>query len=187
MIRRATPTGKEIKLDSKKHIVSKTDTKGNIIYANDYFTEISGYNKSELIGTPHNILRHPDMPKVIFKLMWNSIKSKQNITAVVKNLTKNGDHYWIVTDFDIQKNPDTGAIENYIAYRQAASQKVITQIEPLYETFKEIEDKYDMEASFKYCAGYLQEKNMGYHQFIKELAKPTGMTAMFFKAMKKLF
>ncbi len=187
MTQRPTPTGKEIRLDSKKHIVSKTDTKGNILYANDYFTEVSGYNKSELIGTPHNILRHPDMPKAIFKLMWDSIKSNQNITAVVKNLAKSGDHYWIVTDFDIQKDPNTGAIKNYIAYRQAASKKVVEKIEPLYKTLKEIEDKHDMEASFEYLTGYLQEKNMGYHQFIEELAKPTGMAAMFFEAMKKLF
>jgi len=186
-MQRPEPTGRAIKLDPKKHIVSKTDIKGNILYANDYFTEISGYDKSELIGTPHNILRHPDMPKAIFKLMWDSIKSNQNITAVVKNLAKNGDHYWIVTDFDIQKDPHTGSIKNYIAYRQSAPQKVIDIIEPLYKTLKDIEDEHDMDASVEYLTGYLQEKNMGYHQFIEDLAKPSGITAMFFAAMKKLF
>ncbi|MEA2028973.1 MAG: PAS domain-containing protein [Campylobacterota bacterium] len=185
-MQRPTPTGKEIRLDPKKHIVSKTDIKGNILYANDYFTEIAGYDKSELIGTPHNILRHPDMPKAVFKLMWDSIKANQNITAVVKNLAKNGDHYWIVTDFDIQKDAN-GGIKNYIAYRQVAPRHVIEEIEPLYKTLKGIEDEHGMEASIEYLTGFLQEKNMGYHQYIEELAKPSGLTAMFFAAMKKLF
>ncbi|MEJ2469266.1 MAG: PAS domain S-box protein, partial [Campylobacterales bacterium] len=65
------PVDEEIKLDPKKYIVSKTDPKGIIEYGNDYFVEISGYKESELIGQPHNIIRHPDMPKVVFKLMWD--------------------------------------------------------------------------------------------------------------------
>ena len=80
----------EIILNSKRYIVSKTDTKGNLIYANDYFVEISGYSHGELMGKPHNIIRHPDMPRVLFKLMWQRIKTGQNIMAIVKNQTKDG-------------------------------------------------------------------------------------------------
>ena len=114
------PTGNEIKLGSKDMLVSKTDAQGNITYGNSKFVEIAGYKESELIGSAHNILRHPDMPKAVFYLMWQSIQNGKNIMAVVKNLSKNGDHYWVTTDFEIQKNRE-GKIRNYIAFRHPAS------------------------------------------------------------------
>ena len=88
-----TPLNEAIKLDKHKYIMSRTDTKGNIEFGNDYFFKISGYSPQELIGKPHNIIRHPDMPKVVFKLMWDRIQSGQNIFAIVKNLAKDGRFY----------------------------------------------------------------------------------------------
>ncbi len=90
------PTNKEIKLNPRKYILSTTDLKGNITRVNDYFIEICKYSKEELIGAPHSIVRHPDMPKAIFYLMWQYIQNGNNITAVVKNMAKNGDHYWVI-------------------------------------------------------------------------------------------
>ncbi|WP_434657588.1 PAS domain S-box protein [Sulfurimonas sp. NW9] len=69
-----TPIDEEIQLDPKRYIVSETDEKGKITYANDYFQEVSGYTEEELLGQPHSIVRHPDMPKVVFKLLWETIK-----------------------------------------------------------------------------------------------------------------
>lgn len=183
---RPIPTGKEIKLDAKKFIVSKTDVKGKIVYGNDYFTEISGYKESELVGSPHNILRHPDMPKAIFYLMWEYLKNGRNIMAVVKNLAKNGDHYWVVTDFDIKRD-NLGKIRNYIAFRQAAPKQVVKEIEPLYEKLLKIEQEHGMDASFEYLQGFLEEQNKNYDQFVEELAKPKGLSAIIFSKMKKLF
>jgi len=183
---RPIPTGKETKLNPKQYIVSKTDTTGKIVYGNDYFTEISGYKESELIGQPHNILRHPDMPKAIFYLMWKHLKSGRNIMAVVKNLAKNGDHYWVTTDFDIKRDRE-GNVRHYIAYRQASPKHVVKEIEPLYAKLLEIEDDHGMEASIEYLNGYLEEKRMNYDQFIEDLAKPKGLGAMFFATMKKMF
>ena len=68
------PVDEQIKLDAKRYIVSRTDPKGVIEYGNDYFVEISGYKGSELVGQPHNIIRHPDMPRIVFKMMWDRIK-----------------------------------------------------------------------------------------------------------------
>jgi len=184
-MKKLLPTGVEIKLNPKKYIVSKTDIDGNIIYANDYFTEISGYSESELIGSPHNILRHPDMPKVIFKLMWNSIQNSKNIKAVVKNLAKDGRHYWIITDFDIQKD-SSGNIQNYIAYRQVASKNIIKDIEPLYKKLLDIESKYGYSESEKYLTEFLERRDMSYSQFIEDLAKKKGFSSILFNSMKKL-
>ena len=185
-VKKAVPTGKEIKLDSKKFIVSKTDTTGKIIYGNDYFTEVSGYKECELIGTPHNILRHPDMPQAIFYLMWQHLKSNRNIMAVVKNLAKNGNHYWVTTDFNINRDRE-GNIFSYMAFRQASSKQVINIIEPLYKTLLQIEKEHNMDASIEYLDAYLEEKQMNYDQFIEDLAKPKGLTSLFFEKMKKMF
>jgi PAS domain S-box-containing protein len=183
---RPIPTDVEIKLNPKKYIVSKTDRKGKIIYVNDYFTEISKYSEVELVGSPHNIIRHPDMPKIIFKIMWNSIENNRNITAVVKNLAKNGKHYWIITDFDIQKDANN-EIKNYVAYRWAAAPRVVKAIEPLYKKLVEIEKEQNDKASEDYLANFLDEKNMSYQQFIENLAKPKKATERLLNSVKKLF
>jgi PAS domain-containing protein len=82
------PTNHPIFLDPNRIIMSKTDLNGIIEFANDYFIEISGYSRAELMGQPHNIIRHPEMPKVIFKLLWDHIQKGESIYAFVKNLTK---------------------------------------------------------------------------------------------------
>jgi len=186
-LKKPLPTGIEIKVDSKKLIVSKTDMRGKIIYGNEYFTEISGYKESELIHSPHSILRHPSMPKAIFFLMWKHLKAGRNIMAVVKNMTKYGNHYWVTTDFDIKKNSITGKPEYYIAFRQAAPRQVIEPMEKLYAKLLEIEYEHGMEASVTYFESYLEEKGMNYDQFIEELAKPKGLKAIIFEKMKNLF
>jgi PAS domain S-box-containing protein len=180
------PTGKELKLHPKDMIVSKTDARGIISYGNQKFVEISGYKESELIGMPHNILRHPDMPKAIFYLMWKSIKNGHNIMAVVKNMAKSGDHYWVTTDFEIQKNKE-GKIRNFIAFRQATPKSVVKVIEPLYATMLEIEEKHSMDESINYLEAYLEERHMSYNQFIEDLAKPQGIAGVLFSKMKRFF
>jgi PAS domain S-box-containing protein len=76
-------------------IVSKTDLKGLITYANKTFLDISGFTEEELLGQPHNIIRHPDMPQCVFKLLWKTVAKGDEIFAYVKNMCKNGDHYWV--------------------------------------------------------------------------------------------
>ena len=98
-------------------IVSKTDTKGIITYANDMFCKISGYSKEELIGQPHNIVRHPDVPKSVFRQMWKTIKKDEKIwTGVVKNKRKNGEEYVVQASILPLKNTE-GEVVEYIALR----------------------------------------------------------------------
>ncbi|WP_151899405.1 PAS domain-containing protein [Sulfurimonas sp. NW15] len=153
-----TPIDEEIQLDPKRYIVSETDEKGKITYANDYFQEVSGYTEEELLGQPHSIVRHPDMPKVVFKLLWETIKQGKNINAVVKNLAKDGRYYWIFTEFEIRKDTDTGKIIGYHASRKTISRHVIEIIADLYARLLEIEKKEGLAASEKYLISFLKEK-----------------------------
>ncbi|WP_457748690.1 PAS domain-containing protein [Sulfurimonas sp.] len=181
------PINNEIKLNPKKYIVSKTDSKGIIEYGNDYFVEISGYSEAELIGKPHSIVRHPDMPKVVFKMMWDRINEAQNIIAVVKNLAKDGSYYWVVTEFEPKIDPITNKIISHTAYRKAAPQKAISAMEPIYEKLLEIEKEGGMEASEKYLRGFFEEKQISYDDFINDLVGNKGVFKIFFAAMKKIF
>ncbi|WP_457750145.1 PAS domain-containing protein [Sulfurimonas sp.] len=157
-MKKPTPIDEEIQLDPKRYIVSETDAKGKITYVNDYFMEISGYSEDELIGQPHSIVRHPDMPKVVFKLLWETIKQGKNINAVVKNMAKDGRYYWIFTEFEIRKNTDTGEIIGYHASRKTISKHVIEIIADLYAKLLEIEKSDGVDASEKYLISFLKEK-----------------------------
>jgi len=157
-MQKPTPLNEEIPLDPKRYIVSETDEKGRITFANDYFMEISGYNQEELIGTPHNIVRHPDMPKVVFKLLWETISQGKNINAVVKNLAKDGRYYWIFTEFETRKDTDTGEIIGYHAARKSISKHVIEIIADLYAALLDIEKHGSVEDSQRHLVDFLKDK-----------------------------
>ncbi len=147
----------EISLDPKKYIISSTDTKGLITDVNDYFMEISGYSREELIGKPHNIIRHPDMPKVVFKLMWERLSNGQDIIALVKNMAKDGRYYWIFTTFEPQKNAN-GEVIGYTAHRKLAPKHTIETIADIYRQVLEVEKKEGIEASEQFLDAYLKER-----------------------------
>ena len=165
---RPVPINNEIKLDPYKTIMSKTDRKGIIEYANDYFVEISGYKEWELMGQPHNILRHPDMPKVIFKTLWDKLNQAQPTIAIVKNLAKDGSFYWVVADF-ISKTDEEGNIKAHYARRKAIPEEVKAKISEFYTTLLNIEKKSGMEASQVYLEAYLDDIGMDYETFIHHL------------------
>jgi PAS domain S-box-containing protein len=177
----------KIKLDKYKYIMSQTDTNGIIEFANDYFVEISGYSEDELLRKPHNIIRHPDMPKVIFKLMWERLKSGRSIYALVKNRAKSGRYYWVTTQFDIKYDPTRKKCIGYLGYRQAANPKAVKAVEPLYAKLVEIESSQGMEASEKYLTEFLEAQGKDYDEYIHSLALGNGALTLFFKAMKKFF
>ncbi len=181
------PTDNEIKLSTKRYIVSKTDTKGIILYGNDYFIEISGYIEEELIGQPHSIVRHPDMPKIAFKMMWDRIKQGKNFIAVVKNLSKSGDYYWVVTEFEPKRDPISNEIISHTAFRKAAPQKAIDTMTPIYAKLLEIEESSSIVESEKYLREFLEENNTTYDDFINELIGNKGIFKIFFAAMKRIF
>ena len=155
---RPEPIDEEIKLDPKRYLVSETDPKGVITYCNDYFVEISGYSRDELIGQPHNIIRHPDMPKVVFKLLWKLIQNGQNFNAVVKNLAKDGRYYWVFTEFTIRQDPSTHEVIGYTASRKTVSKHIIDIISALYSKLIEIERDVDIYAAERYLNAFMKEQ-----------------------------
>ncbi|MEO8774056.1 MAG: PAS domain-containing protein [Gelidibacter sp.] len=129
----------EVVWDKKSIVMSKTDNQGNIEYANEAFVQVSGYEDYELVSQPHNIIRHPHMPKVIFKMLWENLKEGKNFHGVVKNLAKSGRFYWMITDFEIIRD-NRNNITNYIAKRQAMPEDALRKhIEPLYNKLLQIE------------------------------------------------
>lgn len=161
----------EIQLDPKRTIVSETDSKGKITFCNDYFIEVCGYTKEELIGAPHNIIRHPDMPKIVFKLLWETIKGGKNINVVVKNRAKDGRYYWIFTEFETRKDADTGDVIGYTASRKTISKHVIEVMENLYNELLEVEDAQGIEASEEFLNEFLQEQgdDINFSNFMDEV------------------
>jgi len=121
-------------------IISQTDLKGIITYANRMFCDTSGYRASELTGQPHNIIRHPDMPKAAFEKMWETIKSGQAWNGLVKNLRKDGLYYWVDTEILPLKDADDN-VTGYIAARKPASRKNIEETKELYNKMLEQEQQ----------------------------------------------
>ena len=185
MIYRPIVLNEEIKFSKKKFIVSKTDLKGNIIFTNKNFSEVSGYDEAELIGAPHNILRHPDMPKAVFFVVWQTLLAGQPISGVVKNLAKSGKYYWVIADLEPKFNVK-GEIIALTAFRRAAPQDVIDTTEGLYATMLAIEKKHGMEKSLAYLEAFLEEHDLNYNEFIEELIKPKGIIAILLNTFKRL-
>ncbi|SHI38383.1 PAS domain-containing protein [Flavobacterium terrae] len=170
-IERPAPIDKEVAWDKTQVIMSKTDKFGTIEYANEVFSDVSGYEDYELMAKPHNIIRHPDMPKVIFKVLWDNLKKGNNFHAIVKNMAKSGRYYWVITDFDIAKNEE-GEIVHYFARRKAVPSEVITNhIEPLYKKLFQIEEASGLEAAEKYLIGFLEEKEKTYVEYILDIMR----------------
>jgi len=168
-VKRPIPVDKEVSWDKTQTIMSKTDLYGTIEYANETFVDVSGYEDYELMAQPHNIVRHPDMPKVVFKVMWDNIKQGNKFHGIVKNMAKSGRYYWVITDFEYMSDED-GNIKNYIARRKAVPQPVITNhIEPLYKRLLQIEQASGIDASEKYLIGFLEEKGLNYVDLVTKL------------------
>jgi len=120
-------------------IISQTDLNGVITYANRMFCDTSGYRADELVGKPHNIIRHADMPKAAFEKMWATIKSGQAWNGLVKNLRKDGLYYWVDTEILPLKDADDN-VTGYIAARKPASRKNIEETKEIYNKMLEIEN-----------------------------------------------
>lgn len=133
------PTGRETFFPASDLIVSKTDLKGRITYANGLFCRMAGYRETELLGQPHSIIRHPDMPRSAFKLLWDTIEARREIFAFVKNMARNGDHYWVFAhvtpSFDAR-----GQMTGYHSNRRVPDRAMLeSAIIPLYAEVLRIE------------------------------------------------
>ena len=124
----------EYYFSSDQYILSETDEKGLIIYANDVFCDIAGYTLDELIGQPHNIVRHPDMPRIAFKGLWDDIQSKGFWTGIVKNRRKDGAFYWVHATA-LKRVRSDGSI-TYLSVRRIPDRAEVNACIPLYAELK---------------------------------------------------
>ena len=154
---RPTPNDTEVEVKPVDIVVSKADEEGNIEYANPIFYKLSGYTKKELTFAPHSILRHPDMPKVVFKFLWDELKKGNEVHAFVKNMTKNGSFYWVLAYVRPTLNPD-GTLRNYVSTRKKMSISARAVIEPLYRELLKLEESEGVEASEIALDKYLDNK-----------------------------
>ncbi|SFV56376.1 Methyl-accepting chemotaxis protein [hydrothermal vent metagenome] len=185
MTNRPKAIDREAKFDKKRFILSKTDTKGNILSINSEFCDISGYSEKELIGKQHNILRHPNMPKAIFHLMWKYLLSGRAITVVIKNLTKSGEYYWVIADLKPRFN-EKGTIVSFTSFQKFATEDIVEEIEELYETMIRIEKVHKIKNSLEYLDGFLEERKVTYDGFIYDLIKPKGIINSILKTFKEM-
>ncbi len=157
---------KEMKEDD--FIVSKTDLKGRITYTNQIFMEMAEYTEAELLGKPHSIIRHPDMPKAVFKYLWDTIVTKQEVFAFVINKTKNSNDYWVYANITASLDAK-GNIIGYYSVRRKPNPKALDIVMPLYKKMLDVEKSSGVDASFKILADILTEKGIGYDELIISL------------------
>jgi PAS domain S-box-containing protein len=172
-----TRVNPEIKCAYQEVIVSRTDTKGNIIYYNSTFAKVNGFKGASVINQPHNIIRHPDMPKTIFDIIWKVISSGLPIQAIVKNKTKDNKYYWTMLELKPQID-NNNKIVSFVAEGKQAPEKIIEIIEPLYKMLYEIEKEHGIESAITYLRSYLDEKGMTYSQYLRHLTKHRGMKCL---------
>lgn len=167
-------SGREVTFHPDELIVSKTNLKGHITYANQTFCKVAGFSEIELLGKPHSIIRHPNMPRCVFKLVWDTVQSGQEIFGYVVNQTRNGDYYWVFAhvtpSFD-----ENGKIIGYHSNRRVPDKRIIdTVISPLYAGLLDIENKAPnskegMMNAFNYLVDVLNSKGISYDEFILTL------------------
>lgn len=170
-----TPTGTERRFAENDIIVSKTDTNGKITYVNDIFAEVSGFEEAEVIGQPHSMIRHPDMPRAVFKLLWDTIGSGEELFAYVKNICKNGDHYWVFAHVTPTLS-ESRQILGFHSNRRVPERAAVKTIEDLYHELIEEERRHSdprkgLEASVQLLQGQLKDAGKSYSEFIWSIAQ----------------
>ena len=179
MRKKIIPNDHEKKLGDNDFIVSKTDITGKITYANRIFMEIAGYPESELLGIQHNIIRHPDMPRGVFRFMWNTLKNREEFFGFAKNLCADGSFYWVFANITPDYDRE-GKLQGYYSVRRKPPQSALDVLTPVYQEMlaiekrsssqKEAPDK-SMEYLFEVVA---QSGSKNYDALVLNLYKPNG-------------
>ncbi|NWH09451.1 MAG: PAS domain-containing protein [Alphaproteobacteria bacterium] len=170
MKKMVSPSGRESAFGESEIIVSKTDLKGRITYANDVFCRVAHMDEEALLGAPHSIIRHPDMPRSVFKLLWDTLWQGQEIFAYVLNLAANGDHYWVFAHVTPSRN-GKGEVVGYHSNRRKPDAAQIAKIVPIYNALlkeeRAVKDpKEGLARSFKLLESTIAAQGMTYDEFI---------------------
>ncbi|WP_229070052.1 PAS domain-containing protein [Actinoplanes sp. DH11] len=167
------PTGVERTFGEDEIIVTKTDTKGVLTYANKVFLRLSALTEAEAIGRPHSLIRHPEMPRSVFKLLWDSLKDRQELFAYVVNLASDGAHYWVLAhvtpSFD-----ERGQVVGYHSSRRKPDRAAVAAAQELYGRLRAEERRYDnpraaLDAGWEMLQSTLSGRGQTYDQFVWEL------------------
>jgi len=167
-------TGREIFFDEKDLIVSKTDLKGKIIYGNRTFLTMAQMREAEVLGQPHNIIRHPEMPRCVFKFLWQELENKKEVFGYVNNRAKSGDNYWVFAHMTPSFD-EKGAVQGYHSNRRVPHRDVLNKhIIPLYKDLLAIEKSYDspkegMEAGYQKILSVLEAEGKGFNEYMFSL------------------
>ncbi len=166
-------TETEVTFAEDEIIVSKTDPTGRVTYANDVFLRVAGFEEKEVLGEQHSLVRHPDMPRCVFKLLWDTLATGQEIFAYVKNMAKSGDFYWVFAHVTPSFGPD-GKVVGYHSNRRLPDRSAIVKIEPIYRDLLAVEQKSSdrkagMIASHKTMVDLLSSNGVTYDQFVHAL------------------
>ncbi|MDJ0834132.1 MAG: PAS domain-containing protein [Gammaproteobacteria bacterium] len=169
----AQTSAQEIKMKPDDFIVSKTDAKGKITYCNRIFIQFSGYDEAELLGQPHNIIRHPDMPRSVYRFMWQTLQEGDEFFGYVKNRCKNGQYYWVLANVTPSYDADDKLL-GYYSVRRCPQRSAIELIEPLYQRMIEEESQHTsaqqaMDASFQILNDFVEESGKAYNELILKL------------------
>ena len=163
------PTQQERVMREQDFLVSKTDLKGRITYGNRIFIEFSGYSEAELLGTQHNIVRHPDMPRGVFKFLWDTIQQKRECFAYVKNMSKDGGFYWVFANVTPSYD-ERGEVSGYFSVRRKPKASGIEAVTGLYRLMLEAEQRAGSKdacaASLELLNRVLADKGVDYDTFI---------------------
>lgn len=154
---------REIEINEDHFIVSKTDTKGIITYFNKDFLEVSGFKHEDLLYKNHNILRHEDMPSVLFKYMWTELSQGNEVNAYVKNKTKSGDFYWVFANITPSFS-DNNRINGYFSVRKKAQREKVRKVEEVYRSLRSIEHSSGVDAAHEHFKKLL--KGNSYDKFV---------------------
>ncbi len=165
-----TPKDLEHEVKSVDIVVSKGDSEGNVTYANPIFFKLAGYTQAELLEQPHSIVRHPDMPKIVFKYLWDTLKSGNDVKAFVKNLSKDGGFYWVFAHVRVATNPDK-SFRNYVSTRKKMSASARAVIEPLYKDLLAAEESGGMDASLALLEAFLKDNGASLATFNETMQK----------------
>ena len=173
MRQKPVPTGRETSFGEDEIIVSKTNLTGKIVYCNKVFIRVAGYTEAELIGAPHSIIRHPDMPRAVFKLLWDTIQAKQEIFAYVLNMDASGNGYWVLAHVTPSLS-DTGEIVGYHSNRRKPSTAAVEKVRGLYRDLVAIEKappsrKDGMVAAYDELVSRLTQMKLDYDEFVLSL------------------
>lgn len=176
--RAVRPTGVERTFSPDELIVSKTDARGVITYANDVFLRVGAYSLDEVIGQPHNLIRHPDMPRAVFALLWETLAQRQELFAYIDNLAADGAHYWVLAHVTPSYGPD-GSVVGYHSNRRCPSRAGIAAVEPLYEQLLVEERRHPtaraaVAASSELLHRLIAERAPSYEDFIWSIISEKG-------------